>query len=96
MKLVGFISNSVNTAGKHTKAVVASKRLKHENDQRQRKMDRHFHRMGKLFYEASIGRISEMPDTHMQLCVERIFCLEKELEEAQRQIRSMQKGTVRR
>ncbi|GIQ70218.1 hypothetical protein DUZ99_06310 [Xylanibacillus composti] len=91
MKWAGKVKATVTEAGNKAKAVAEANRLRAETEAMREEMDRHFRQMGKLMFDARTGRMRELPEIHIRLCVDRILRLERDIEAAQNHMASIRK-----
>lgn len=91
MSWVGKMKLTMTKAGHQAKAAAEANRLKAQMELMQQEMERHFHQMGRLLFDARTGRMRELPEMHIRLCIERVLRLERDMEAANNHIASMQR-----
>ncbi len=89
MSFMDKVKTGFSEAGNKAKIVVEVNKFKMQIGNKQKEIEKQYQHIGRLFFLNSVGRMTDDTEADFKASVEDILRLEKEIEELQKQIKTL-------
>lgn len=89
MNFMDKVKSGFSEAGSKAKIIMEVNKLKLQNSNKQKEIEKRYQAIGRLFFLSAAGRMTEPADHEYQANVEAIMQLEMEIEENLKQIKTI-------
>lgn len=87
MSFMDKVKSGFSEAGSKAKLVVEVNKLKMQNSNKQKEIEKIYQNIGRLFFLNAVGRMPEAPDAEYETNIAEIMRLENEIEENKKQLK---------
>jgi len=89
MSFMDKVKSGFSEAGSKAKVVVEVNKLKLNNGNKQKEIEKLYQNIGHLFFQKAVGRLPEVAESVYQSVIAEIVRLENEIEENKKQIKAL-------
>lgn len=89
MSFMDKVKSGFSEAGSKAKIVVEVNKLKLQNSNKQKEIEKLYQNIGRLFFMNAVGRMPDVAESDYQSIVTEIMLLENEIEENKKQIKTL-------
>jgi len=89
MSFMNKVKSGFSEAGSKAKIVVEVNKLKLQNSNKQKEIEKLYQNIGRLFFLNAVGRLEDVAEANYQSDVAEIVRLESEIEENKKQIKTL-------